>query len=130
MTNRSHANAGHFGINALRKKGKRHSSTEILPAIDKEITHHAVLIEDCCSLLRKLPDASVQLIVCDPPYNIQMAEWDVHSDYIEWASTWLKESERVLAPTGSIVIFGGLQYQGEAGSGDLLSIMAYLVMAI
>ena len=32
----------------------------------------------------------------------------------------------MLSPTGSIAIFGGLQYQGEAGSGDLLSIISYM----
>jgi site-specific DNA-methyltransferase (adenine-specific) len=38
----------------------------------------------------------------------------------------LAEAERVLAPTGSFAIFGGLQYQGEAGSGDLLSIISHM----
>jgi site-specific DNA-methyltransferase (adenine-specific) len=36
---------------------------------------------------------------------------------------WLDEAHRVLSDTGNFVIFGGLQYQGEAGSGDLLSIL-------
>ncbi len=43
-----------------------------------------------------------------------------------WASKWLSETERVLAPTGNLAIFGGLQYQGEAGSGDLLSLIQHL----
>ena len=76
--------------------------------------------------MKKLPDESVQLIVCDPPYNILMSSWDVHANYIEWAAEWLKEAYRVLAPTGSIAIFGGLQYQDEAGSGDLLSIIQWM----
>ena len=44
----------------------------------------AVFAADCLNVLRKLPDNSVQLIVCDPPYNILMADWDRHSDYITW----------------------------------------------
>jgi len=40
-----------------------------------------------------------------------------------WARQWLEESYRVLSDTGNFVVFGGLQYQGEAGSGDLLSII-------
>ena len=32
----------------------------------------------------------------------------------------------MLAPTGSIAIFGGLQYQGEAGSGDLITIINHM----
>ena len=55
-----------------------------------------------------------------------LAEWDHHENYIEWADAWLKEAERVLLPTGSMVIFGGLQFQGEAGSGDLLSIIQHM----
>lgn len=77
-------------------------------------------------LLAKLPDESVQLIVCDPPYNIMLANWDEHDDYIDWAAGWLSEAERILQPSGSLVIFGGLQYQAEAGSGDLLSIVSHM----
>jgi site-specific DNA-methyltransferase (adenine-specific) len=52
-----------------------------------------------------------------------MADWDDRYDYTEWASFWLHEARRVLSREGSIVIFGGLQFQGEAGSGDLLSLI-------
>ena len=55
-----------------------------------------------------------------------MANWDKYSNYVEWAEHWLKESERVLKPTGNLVIFGGLQFQGEAGSGDLLSLIMHM----
>ncbi|MGH7111256.1 MAG: DNA-methyltransferase [Stellaceae bacterium] len=75
-------------------------------------------------VLRRIPDNSVQLIICDPPYNILMADWDERADYLSWAVKWLVEARRVLSETGNFVIFGGLQYQGEAGSGDLLSIVA------
>ena len=53
-------------------------------------------------------------------------DWDQRSDYLAWASRWLKEAERVLSPTGNIAIFGGLQYQGEAGTGDLLTLIQHL----
>lgn len=114
-----------MAMNALAKNGKPHSSCEVSTPLPKE-TSHSVFAIDCCELLRQLPDNSVQLIVCDPPYNIQMAAWDSHRRYGDWAATWLKESERVLAPSGSIAIFGGLRFQDEAGSGDLLQIMSYL----
>lgn len=112
-------------MNALKKNGEAHSSANGTNGGGApEKTLHAVLTRDCCELLRELPDKSVQLIVCDPPYNIQMASWDIHQNYLSWASTWLSEAERVLSDTGNIVLFGGLQYQGEAGSGDLLSLLA------
>lgn len=126
MANRSHRNSGHHAMNALRKNGGTHSSTQNLSIEIPEKTLHVVEVSDCLDILRKLPSNSIQLIVCDPPYNIMLANWDKYDNYIKWASEWLKEAERVLSPTGNIAIFGGLQYQSEAGSGDLLSIIHHL----
>lgn len=126
MANRSHSNAGHIGMNKLRREGKEHHSAAGVPSERTLVTRHVWLSRDCLDVLRKLPTESVQLIICDPPYNIQMAHWDVHGDYLLWASDWLAEAERVLAKTGNIAIFGGLQFQGEAGSGDLLGLVNYL----
>lgn len=123
MANRSHRNAGHMGMNALRKRGGVHSSERMSQTDRPDKTIHSIVTSDCIELLGRLPDESVQLIVCDPPYNIQLAHWDSHQDYLAWASGWLREAERVLAPTGNLVIFGGLQYQAEAGSGDLLTLL-------
>lgn len=113
-------------MNALRKLGQKHSSESLLRTDVSGKTYHVFDVADCLDVLARIPDESIQLIVCDPPYNILLADWDSHQDYIRWASKWLAEAERVLAPTGSIAIFGGLQYQGEAGSGDLLSIISHM----
>jgi site-specific DNA-methyltransferase (adenine-specific) len=123
MANRSHRNAGHMGMNALRKRGGVHASERMSQSGRPDKTIHSIVTSDCLELLGRLPDESVQLIVCDPPYNIQIAHWDSHPDYLAWASGWLREAERVLAPTGNLVIFGGLQYQAEAGSGDFLTLL-------
>ena len=123
MTNRSHRNSGYKAMNAMNRNGSAHSSVRGLSLAVPETTQHVVEVCDCLDLLKRLPDDSVQLIVCDPPYNILLADWDQHDDYLAWASGWLREAQRVLRPTGNIAIFGGLQYQGEAGSGDLLSII-------
>jgi site-specific DNA-methyltransferase (adenine-specific) len=115
-----------MAMNALKKQGQAHSSTAGVSLANPAQTFHTVVIQDCISLLKQLPDDSVQLIVCDPPYNIRMAHWDIHERYLDWAARWLVESQRVLSPSGNIVICGGLQYQGEVGSGDLLGIMQHL----
>lgn len=125
MINRSHRNAGHRGMNALKKKGKAHRS-HVEEVTGDVVSNHSVVVSDCLELLKSLPSNSVQLIVCDPPYNIKMADWDERGDYIDWASEWLRESERVLKPSGNIAIFGGLQYQGEAGTGDLINIISHM----
>jgi site-specific DNA-methyltransferase (adenine-specific) len=126
MANRSHFNAGHIGMNTLKKQGKSHSSNGHAKSAVPDKTIHSVIIKDCLEVLRELPDNSIQLIICDPPYNIQLADWDSHHNYLEWAADWLAEAERVLAPTGNIAIFGGLQYQAEAGSGDLLTLISHM----
>ena len=126
MSNRSHFNAGHIAMNSLKKQGREHSSNGHAQPEVLDKTIHAVLKQDCSEVLAQLPDNSIQLVVCDPPYNIQLAEWDKHHNYLEWAENWLAEAERVLTPTGNIAIFGGLQYQAEAGSGDLLTLIAHL----
>ena len=110
-------------MNALRKRGGAHASEILVNASRPLITKHSIVTMDCVQLLDCLPDKSVQLIVCDPPYNIQLAHWDIHSNYLAFASGWLRRAERVLSDTGSIVIFGGLQYQAEAGSGDLITLI-------
>lgn len=121
IPNRSHRNSGHRALNLIRRERLSHRADR--PGDIPGLTVHAVLVQDCLETLRQLPDESVQLIICDPPYNIQMAKWDSNPAYRSWSSDWMKESVRVLSPTGSIAIFGGLQFQGEAGSGDMLTLL-------
>lgn len=59
--------------------------------------------------LKTLPDASVDLIFADPPYNIGKAEWDSfasHDHYVEWSLAWIADAARVLKPSGSMYICG------------------------
>jgi site-specific DNA-methyltransferase (adenine-specific) len=126
MPNRSHRNARHIAMNLLGKRGRKHSSAKVAIAPSTAPTSHIVAVMDCLTLLRGLPSGSIQLVICDPPYNINVASWDDRAHYVDWAGQWLSEAERVLAPAGNLVIFGGLQYQGEAGSGDLVSLIAWM----
>jgi site-specific DNA-methyltransferase (adenine-specific) len=110
-------------MNLMMKKGIKHSS-----AIDFQIpekTYHGIFIEDATEFLKRLPSSSVQLVLIDPPYNLDMASWDTFNDYMEWAKQWLNEIERILTDNGNFVIFGGYQYQ-DSKKGDLLEIMHYL----
>ena len=113
-------------MNRLRKSGRVHSSARAAAASDAGTTSHIVAVADCLETLRKIPSSSIQLVICDPPYNISVADWDDLAHYVDWAGQWLREVERVLLPSGNFVLFGGLQYQGEAGSGDLLSLMSWM----
>lgn len=122
MANKSHFNSGHIAMNALRKNGKKHSSD--INDVEVEQSLHALFIEDAIPFLKKLPDSSVQLILIDPPYNLDLDYWDTFENYLEWAKQWLDEIYRVLSDTGSCVIFGGFQYQ-DLKKGDLLEILHY-----
>jgi len=64
---------------------------------------------DSLSWLEGLPDASVDLVVADPPYGIAKAWWDTwatRKDYVDWARGWLDEVARILTPTGSAYVMG------------------------
>lgn len=59
---------------------------------------------DCLDLLQALPDASVQLVVSSPPYNLGKEYEDRRelSAYLAAQATVLAECSRVLKPTGSL----------------------------
>lgn len=123
MPNKSHFNSGHMMMNKQRRDGEAHSSSVDFAIPKRSRIFHSV--DDCRKLLKKIPDESVQLIVVDPPYNLELADWDIYGNYVNWAKEWLEDCYRVLDPKGNLVIFGGLQYQGEK-SGDLLELLHFM----
>lgn len=68
---------------------------------------------NCMDLIRDIPDASIDSIVCDPPYGIDFmgSSWD--SDVPD--EKWAKECLRVLRPGGHIIAFAATRtYQNLA----------------
>ena len=88
------------------------------------VTNCILFNEDCMETLKRIPNESVQLVLLDPPYNLNLTEWDNRTDYMEWAARWINEAYRALAPNGNMVIFGGTQFQG-VNTGDLIEIIYY-----
>lgn len=88
-------------------------------------TYLKLHIDDCIEVLKNIRKDSVDLILLDPPYNIDIAYWDTFEDYISWARLWIDECFRVLSPTGNLVIFGGTKFQGK-NSGDLIELLHYI----
>lgn len=122
--NKSHHNHALMSINKMRKDNTLKYKT----SADFSTPNQPILclnIMDCCDFLRTLPDESVQLICIDPPYNLDLAGWDIYHNYIVWASVWLNEAYRVLSKNGSMVIFGGIQFR-DARSGDIIDIIHYV----
>lgn len=65
---------------------------------------------DALALLSRLPDASVNLIATDPPYNgVKDDAWDNQwrddDHFIAWIGTLCQEWRRVLTPNGSLYVF-------------------------
>jgi site-specific DNA-methyltransferase (adenine-specific) len=122
MPNKSHFNSGLRALNQMSRDGKKHSSYIEKTNLGKN--SHFFLIDDSIDFLSKVPDNSVQLILIDPPYNLELDTWDVFDNYLEWAKQWIDQIHRVLKPEGNCVIFGGFQYQ-DLKKGDLLEILHY-----
>lgn len=90
---------------------------------------------DCIEMLRSLPDASVDMVFADPPYNLQLGgdllrpdnskvdavddDWDKFGSFAEYDAftrAWLAECRRVLKPEGSIWVIGSYHNVFRLGS--------------
>ena len=84
-----------------------------------------ILHGDCVSLMRGLPQESVDLVFADPPYNLQLAnqltrpdqslvdavddDWDKFADfatYDAFTRDWLSAARRAMKPTATIFVIG------------------------
>lgn len=122
--NKSHNNHALMSLNKMRKDNTLKYKTAADFTVPKK-PMICLKIMDCCDFLKLLPDESVQLICIDPPYNLELAGWDIYDNYIEWAAKWLDEAYRVLSTNGSMVIFGGIQFR-DVKSGDLIDIIHHV----
>lgn len=70
-----------------------------------------ILNLDCIQGMRELPEGCANLIVADPPYNLDKdfgpwREREQRAEWLPWCKTWIAECARLLAPGGSIFIYG------------------------
>lgn len=67
--------------------------------------------EDCVLGMKKIANESVDIIICDPPYNIGK-DFGNDSDkqdmdkYLLWCDSWISECLRILKPQGTLYIYG------------------------
>jgi site-specific DNA-methyltransferase (adenine-specific) len=64
---------------------------------------------DCLKLMSTLPEDSVDLICCDPPYGTTSIQWD---NIIDFGAMW-EQYERVLKPRGVVVLFGSQPFSAQ-----------------
>ncbi len=84
-----------------------------------------IIRDDCITAMRGLPDASIDMVFADPPYNLQLGgdlfrpeggrvdavddAWDQfesYSAYDGFTRAWLAEARRILKPNGTIWVIG------------------------
>ncbi|MDJ1008499.1 MAG: site-specific DNA-methyltransferase [Paracoccaceae bacterium] len=89
------------------------------------LPRNTILAGDCVEAMNALPEASVDLVFADPPYNLQLKgelhrpdnskvdavddEWDRFSGfaaYDAFTRSWLAAARRVLKPDGAIWVIG------------------------
>jgi len=80
---------------------------------------------DCIAIMRTLPEASVDMIFADPPYNLQLGgdlfrpeggrvdavddawdQFDSYGAYDAFCREWLTQARRILKPDGTIWVIG------------------------
>ena len=57
---------------------------------------------DCLEIMKQIPDASVDLVLCDLPYGTTQNRWDI---VIPLESLWIQYN-RIAKPAAAIVLFG------------------------
>ncbi|MEM1131505.1 MAG: DNA methyltransferase [Pseudomonadota bacterium] len=106
---------------------------------------NTILRGDCIEAMRCLPDASVDMVFADPPYNLQLGgdltrpegsvvdavdnDWDKFDTfraYDEFTRAWLTEARRVLKPDGSLWVIGS--YHNIFRVGAVLQDLGYWIL--
>ena len=94
-----------------------------------------ILVGDCIEAMRGLPEASVDLVFADPPYNLQLEggltrpdqsevdavddDWDKFAsfaDYDRFTRDWLAAAQRAMKPDATIFVIGSYHNIFRVGS--------------
>ena len=60
------------------------------------------MLGDCLERMKEIPDASVDMVLADPPYGTTACKWD---SIIPLEPMW-EQLKRIIKPNGAIVLFG------------------------
>ena len=70
---------------------------------------------DCMEVMKGIPDKSIDMVLCDPPYGTTILEWDQPLDLDK---LW-KQYERIIKDNGAIVLFAQTPYDKILGCSNL-----------
>ncbi|CAA9529157.1 MAG: Type II restriction adenine-specific methylase [uncultured Sphingosinicella sp.] len=104
-----------------------------------------IIESDCIAAMAALPDASVDMVFADPPYNLQLGgdlfrpeggrvdavddDWDkfdTFEAYDNFTRAWLKEARRILKPNGTLWVIGS--YHNIFRCGAALQDLGYWIL--
>ncbi len=79
------------------------------------MNYNYLICNDAIDEMAKLPDACIDLLIADPPYNLgkdygnntDSKSWQ---DYEAFTNSWLTQAVRILKPTGTIYVFMGVRF--------------------
>lgn len=77
---------------------------------------------DCIDVMARMPEASVDAIVTDPPYGLEFMgrDWDGFGTplgFQTWTENWARKAYRVLKPGGHLLAFAGTRTYHRMASG-------------
>lgn len=72
---------------------------------------NSIINMDCIEGMKDIPDESIDLIIADPPYNLNknFGQWDESKNkniWLPWSKDWLNECQRILKKDGNIFVYG------------------------
>ena len=125
---------------------KRRTRTLSAPAARRDdLPVNTILRGDCIEGMRSLPDACIDLVFADPPYNLQLGgdlarpdgshvdavtdawdKFDSFAAYDRFTREWLIEARRVLKPTGSLWVIGS--YHNIFRVGAIMQDMGFWIL--
>jgi modification methylase len=84
-----------------------------------------ILMDDCIAAMASLPDACIDMVFADPPYNLQLGgdlyrpeggrvdavdnDWDKFDSnaiYDAFTRSWMEQARRILKPNGTLWVIG------------------------
>lgn len=85
------------------------SDVSVAKSVMRRTPQNRIFCGDVLEEFNKIPDNCVDLILVDPPYNLNVRYGRVRDDmeeeeYVEWSKQWISQAYRTLRPGGTLAM--------------------------